>query len=173
MIWKDVVGYCGFYQVSNTGKVRSVDRIITDSLGRTRKMKGKELTPSFDSNGYFMISLSRGCSKSRLVHQLVCESFLGSRPEGKEVLHGPAGCRDNTISNLRYGSKSQNAKDRVRDGTQHLNIRKVIRDDGVIFPSATSAAKDCGATVSNLISVCRKKRRAAGGFSWSYLEETL
>jgi hypothetical protein len=173
MIWRNVIEYEGLYEVSTTGKVRSMDRNITDSIGRIRKMKGKELAQHPDTYGYFTVSLSRGSHKTRRVHQLVCEAFLGPRPEGKEILHGISGHKDNNISNLRYGSKSQNARDRMRDGTQHNNSRKIIRSDGVVFPSATSASESCRTSIGNIVSVCRKRRRLAGGFSWSYYKEMI
>lgn len=171
MIWKDIINCEGVYQVSDTGKVRSMDRKIQDSLGRIRKMKGRELSQGLHVYGYWQVTLSKGpVKKTRTVHQLVCEVFLGQRPEGMEVLHGPAGIKDNSLNNLRYGTKSQNAKDRMRDGTQHDRSKKVIREDGEVFSSLTAAAKASGATVANICSVCRGNRSRAGGFSWFYNE---
>ncbi len=59
----------------------------------------------------------------RFVHQLVTESFIGARPPGLEVCHNNGDPGDNRLSNLRYGTRSENTFDRVRHGTHHEAIK--------------------------------------------------
>jgi hypothetical protein len=62
--------------------------------------------------------------KTRLVHQLVLEAFVGPRPPGMDALHGPGRHLDNRLVNLSWGSKSKNCgEDRVRDGTSNRGER--------------------------------------------------
>ena len=57
-IWKDIEGYEGFYQVSNQGRVRSIEREIIRN-GRTIKLKGRVLKQNVDSKGYLCVNLSK------------------------------------------------------------------------------------------------------------------
>lgn len=111
-VWKDIPGYEGYYQVSDTGRVRSVDREITCSDGSTRRNHGKIINHTHTNRGqkYPVVSLCvDGKSKSHLVHRLVASAFLGPIPEGMEVDHINENGRDNRVENLRYLSRRENA----------------------------------------------------------------
>lgn len=115
--WRPVVGYEGYYEVSDLGRVRSVDRV--SNIGR--RLKGKAMKQTAGSHGYLSVSLSReGVVKVRTVHSLVLEAFVGARPEGMEGCHGPNGVGDNRLSQLRWDSRRENALDRVRHGTHSM-----------------------------------------------------
>lgn len=136
--WRDVVGFEGRYQVSNRGRVKSLDRVEVytrhdRNTGRdlmiSRKLKGKILRPGRQPSGHLTVAIGKG--NSRPVHQLVLEAFVGPCPEGYESLHGPAGPAENTLTNLRYGSRSENiAEDYERNvrssGTLHHWAGKVL-----------------------------------------------
>lgn len=117
--WLPVPGYEGAYEVSDHGRVRSADRIVTTSSG-PRRYRSKVLRPGRTSCGYHHVNLTvKGVGRSRLIHQLVAEAFLGPRPIGMEVRHGPAGIDDDGVDNLSWGTSSENHYDKVRDGTDH------------------------------------------------------
>jgi len=113
MIWKAVVGYEGSYEVSDSGLVRSLDRV--DSRGNNRK--GKVMSLSSRAGPYELVKLSlNSIVKGKTVHTLVAEAFLGPRPEGKFVCHKTKDKTDNRVSNLEYGDVYKNmADDRNRD----------------------------------------------------------
>lgn len=115
--WLPVVGWPG-YEVSDLGRVRSVDRIVTGCDGKVQHLRGRVLRQvGPGANGYFTVGLSRGgIEKTRLVHQLVAAAFIGPCPPGQEVRHGPNGKLDNRASELCYGTRKENFQDRVRDG---------------------------------------------------------
>lgn len=124
--WLPVVGWEGRYEVSNLGRVRSLDRIIVaivQGQPQRRRVKGRILKPSHSSGyGYAQLQLEKGAR--RYIHTLVAEAFIGPRPEGMEVRHGPGGRLDNRVSNLSYGTHAQNnGPDKVRDGTDHNGDR--------------------------------------------------
>lgn len=121
--WLSVVGWEGFYSVSNLGRVRSEKRTVTRRNGRTYPIGEKLLSPATNSWGYMQVSLRRpGCEKKVHVHQLVAEAFIGPMPDGQETRHGKGGKLDNRLINLSYGTHSENEADKVRDGTQVCGV---------------------------------------------------
>lgn len=105
-VWKDVVGYEGIYKVSDKGQVKSDNGILT-------------LT---ESRGYLYVNLFKnGKRKTKLVHRLVLESFLGPCPPGMEVRHFPdrrgSNCK---LSNLSYASHQVNCADQVFHNTLRI-----------------------------------------------------
>lgn len=120
--WRPVVGYEGFYSVSDQGRLRSEDR--TDSRGCQRKGKILSTKPDSRPPGYCRSALCvAGVVKMVRVHVLVAEAFIGPRPPGLEVLHGDGGKLDNSLPNLRYGTPVDNAADRIRDDTHNRGER--------------------------------------------------
>lgn len=119
--WLPVSGYEGSYEVSDLGRVRSLDR-ITD---RGRKWRGRVMSPApMRSNGYLIVSLWRdGSQRTTLVHRLVLSAFVGPAPDGAEGLHGDGDPENNKLTNLSWGTHSENEMDKVRHGT-HPHARK-------------------------------------------------
>lgn len=113
--WRPVYGYEGFYEVSDQGLVRGVDR--TDRRGVFREGKEKAQTTNVQT-GYKMVTLWRnGVERQRTVHSVVMEAFEGPRPEGAQVCHNDGTRDNNALENLRYGSPRENSMDRRRHGT--------------------------------------------------------
>jgi hypothetical protein len=111
--WRPVVGYEGFYEVSDRGQVRSLDRVVGH-----KQLKGRILRPAPNGGGHLAVALCKNGSQStKKVHSLVAEAFIGPRPDGMEVRHGRNGKLDNSLANLCYGTPKQNGEDKVRDGT--------------------------------------------------------
>ena len=118
--WKPVNWYEGIYEVSNHGRVRSVDRTGNYSSGQVRRYKGKVRRTPLNQDGYPRVNLShQGKDKTRTVHSLVVEAFIGACPEGMEVCHNDGDPTNNHIDNLRYGTPSDNTLDRVKHGRDH------------------------------------------------------
>ena len=70
-IWKDILGYEGIYQVSNLGRIRSVDRVVLYSSGKKVFMRGNNLKLRYNNSGYLYVVLSKNQTKSFfLVHRL-------------------------------------------------------------------------------------------------------
>lgn len=107
--WKDIKGYEGLYQVSNMGRVRSLDRIVNQKGRKDRFFKGTILKPSINHAGYYGVSLSLNCRvKDYQIHNLVAETFIGKEKD-KIVDHINFNKLDNKVSNLQYLSRSENA----------------------------------------------------------------
>lgn len=102
-IWKDVVGYEGLYQVSNMGRVYSLPKEWVSGNNSIQKHKGKILMASKNSSGYYIVDLRKNNKrKSKKIHQLVAESFLGHIPCGYDLVidHINDNPLDNRLENL-------------------------------------------------------------------------
>ncbi len=173
--WKDIDGYEGLYQVSDLGRVRSLDRVVSDGIGGKRKLKGKVLKPNTKFSGHQFVNIYKnGTLKSSNIHRLVTHAFIGPCPKGLEVRHGVGGILDNTPKNLCYGTRSENMFDRTRDGAGMA--KAVRRSDGVEYVSVTGAAKACGLDRGNISDLCREYIRpdghrnfTVGGYGWEFI----
>lgn len=118
--WKPVLGFEGLYEVSDLGRVRSLDREVRHSGGTAMRLRGKILASHpVPHTKHLIVSLYQdGKQKIRYVHRLVLEAFAGPRPAGMESLHGPGGPADNRWPEaLHYGTHRENMIDTHRDGT--------------------------------------------------------
>lgn len=170
--WRPVKGYTGIYEVSSLGRVRSLDRTFNNGRWKTRSYKkGKLLTAHPNWYGHLHVCLSKdGKSKTRCIHHLVADAFLGPKPTKHVVRHGPEGKTVNTIDNLSYGTRSEDRFDQYRDGT--FTIAKPVRcSNGCEYRSAREAARQLGLDHSHISEVCRKTGRQYkhGGFTWEYI----
>jgi hypothetical protein len=124
--WKPVVGFEGLYEVSDRGRVRSLDRVYPQlsrkGKGHKHTHKGRILRPAPASHGYLTVVLGRG--NTRTVHSLVAEAFIGPCPEGQEILHKDQTRLNSRLSNLRYGTRTENILDAVRSGQWFSPARK-------------------------------------------------
>ncbi len=167
--WRDVVGYEGVYQVSDLGRVRSVNRVVRGALRGPKKLKGRVIRLNPDRYGHLKVQLCKeGVGTTVHVHRLVLAAWVGPCPEGEEVRHGPAGVADNSVGNLCYGTRSENNLDKRRDGTN--SGRKVVRSDGVEFSSIREAAEESGCRHQYICLVCKGRYKTAGGFGWKYCD---
>jgi hypothetical protein len=121
--WLPVVGYEGFYEVSDQGRVRSLDRIV-DELRGGRTWKGRVLITQRHPKGYLIVALTaKGRSKSHSVHRLVLRAFQGDCPDGMQCCHANGIRDDNRLDNLRWDTRSANEQDKIRHGT-HPQLSK-------------------------------------------------
>jgi hypothetical protein len=132
--WKPIPDYEGFYEVSDQGRVRGVDRTESQKNGYTRHRKGTILRQS-NTGRYFEVNLCKGnVHQHRLIHHLVAAAFIGPRPKGMVIRHMDGNSFNNSLSNLSYGTQSENLRDWPNYGgktsKQKLTIDQVreIRD---------------------------------------------
>lgn len=120
--WKPVVGYEGLYEVSDQGRVRSLDRICRDKNGLAKKFKGKILVNIKKINTYgeyYIVRLPRkgGGHVNAYVAHLVLEAFGSSRPSGMQCCHCDGNSLNNTAINLRWATPADNTKDKYLHGS--------------------------------------------------------
>jgi len=104
--WKLVPGYDGKYEVSDQGQIRSYQR----------RPEGRILRPGRMPGGHLSVALGR--KNSQCVHKLVLLAFVGAAPDRHECLHINGDPADNRLSNLRWGTRSENMKDAYAHGAR-------------------------------------------------------
>lgn len=124
--WVPVVGYQDYYEVSDLGRVRGVDRVVPNPRTGSQRVRGRILKQGRHPKGYPQVHLqANGIDRSQPVHRIVTAAFLGPCPPGQEVRHGPSGQLDNRLTNLSYGTRRENHQDQRRDGTKPQSNRGV------------------------------------------------
>lgn len=118
--WRPVV-QDPLYEVSNFGRVRSLDACIWygPRVGFGIR-KGRILKPSIDGCGYLTVRLSG--KKTAAVHRLIAAAFLGPCPDGQEVRHLDGNRADPVLKNLKYGTPKQNHQDSYLHGTRNSEV---------------------------------------------------
>lgn len=147
-MWRPIPGYFGYYEASNLGRVRSLDRWIRASNGRRRFCPG-QIMKQDTCQCYPKVGLSaNGSNKKWLVHRLILLAFVGECPVGMLCCHADDVATNNVLSNLRWDYPRANMLDSVRNG-RHRNARKVacIRGHGFdetnTYVNLTSGKRRC------------------------------
>lgn len=161
--WKDIPGYEGRYQVSDHGRVRSVDRyvrLVTLQAGETKRLaRGKILRPG-RSGPFGHVTVALGKGNSQCVHSLVALAFIGPRPKDQDVAHLNGDGGDNRLANLAYASRRENNLHMAGHGRLRLSVEQVraIRRRsarGFAFGEKATLARELGISQSLLCDVLK------------------
>lgn len=135
-IWKDIPDYEGVYQVSNLGRIRSLDRYI--KRGKSGFFKEGQIQKlQNNGNGYLYKQLKhKGKHRNFYIHRLVSMVFIGERPDGMMICHKDGDTTNNNLDNLRYDTPLENNIDQFRHGVEKgklsnddvLKVRKMYKD---------------------------------------------
>lgn len=169
-VWKDIPGYEGFYQVSNLGAVKSLDRICRNG----KRYKGRVLKQVPDGAGYLQVFLCKDTKPKRFyVHRIVATVFI-ENPENKaQVNHLDETKKwDNRVENLAWTTPKENANWGTRnERSNRKRSRPVVCVElNKTFESMTLAAKAIDQRTTNIWLVVNKPDRTAGGYHWRYAE---
>lgn len=176
-IWKNVPGYDGIYQVSSNGRVRSLDRCImikSESNRQTsRFIKGVILKPVL-VRGYQAVTMSKnGHARLMKIHRLVAKAFIPNPNNKTQVNHKDGNKLNNCMENLEWCTSLENQMHAIHTGlkTGMEKAKKVIRDDGAVFPSLKDAAIGSECTIQDVCNVVKGRRKSAHGHGFKYLGE--
>lgn len=127
-IWKDIKNYEGLYQVSNRGRIRSINRTIVDNWC-VREFKGRILNPT-EHNGklpYLYVSLSKqGKIKKFFIHRLVAETFIPNPKNKSQVNHINGNPQNNNVINLEWVTNAENTQHAYDTGLNSKNKNCIL-----------------------------------------------
>lgn len=173
--WRTIKGYEGMYEVSNEGRVRSLDRYAGKNY-----IKGKVLSMFKGTGGYTIVSLCiNGKNKSFSVHRLVAEAFIPNPHDYPQVNHKDENKNNNDMNNLewctaKYNSNYGTHNQRLKESSKHRlkPVYQIDKDCGTIimrWESIKEAAEAIKLSPTLIWLVCNKRgNKTAGGFCWEY-----
>lgn len=107
-IWKDIKNFEGLYQVSNLGRVKSLERYKKHSYNGIAHLKEKILKPLNINNYQRVVLRKQNKRHNKFVHRLVVEAFIPNEKKYKEVNHKDENPSNNSIENLEWCSHKYN-----------------------------------------------------------------
>lgn len=177
-IWKDIEGYEGLYQVSNFGRVRSLDRVVVRKNGWKQIIKGQMLKP-FPLHEYMQISLRKeGKPHQYRLHRIVATAFIPNPDNLPEINHKDENKANNCVDNLEWCDRLYNLAYGTRSQRQALSQGHHVYQyymNGVFvkdYPSITEASRQTKINRVSIANACRgfdsmgRRFTTAGGYLW-------
>lgn len=146
--WRDVIGFEGYYKVSNLGRVKGLMR----KIGRNRFVMPKLITPV--GYRYKSVCLYRdNVLSNKLVHRLVAEAFVPNPNNLPEVDHKDTNALNNCASNLEWVTASDNHKHRLSDAQREKPHKRQVKclETDEIFESISAAGRSVCADATQII----------------------
>lgn len=182
--WKDIKGYEGLYQVSDLGRVKSLERDVYYSNGAVHHIEEKILVPILDRGGYSYIHLYKnGKMKREYVHRLVATAFIPNSENKPQVNHRDEVKTNNVVENLEWCTASYNALygtkiERMLQNRRSYKLGNNPQAKSVFcvelnkkFDSIRRAEEELGVNINCIVGACKGRQKTAGGFHWRYADE--
>ena len=166
--WKAIAGYDGRYEVSDLGRVKSLNYNHTGTE--------KILKPQKNKYGYLLVGLCKdGKKKTLTVHRLVADAFVPNPNTLDTVNHKDEVKTNNVASNLEWMS----IKDNINYGTRNKRVAESLSKQVQMFdkftgellatfPSTHEAKRVTGIAQQSISRCCNGKRKSSGGYIWRY-----
>ena len=183
-VWKDVIGFEGFYKVSNKGNVYSVGRKHARGVNRG----GRILKPVYDKDGYSRVSLYKnGIVTRKRTHRVVAEAFIPNPNGFPQVNHRDEVKDNNNVENLEWCDARYNSNYGTRNIRKAQAKSKKIRavniktNEAITFNSVKEAgykgysngavSRACRGTYKTITGKLIGDGRTYKGYRWEYYEE--
>lgn len=154
--WYPINNYQGYYEITESGKVRSL----------SKRNFQNQISQRGDRGGYLSIRLSKqGKNKTHFVHRLLAEQFIPNPTNRKFVNHKNGNKQDNSLTNLEWVTHQENVIDAYEQGLNSFAKKLIDYETGEVYRSIKFASEKLGINYST----CRKRlRRKREGFNLGY-----
>lgn len=177
--WRDIAGYEGMYQISNLGRVKSLERQMKLNLNKDKNMIKKEKILKPGKTGikrnYLGVELLKNSKqKHKYIHRLVAETFIPNPNNYKEVNHKDENTLNNCASNLEwcdtkyninYGQRTLKATKKLSKPIIQLDLENNLIKE---WDSMRNASRNLNINISNISRCCKGEFKTAGGYIWKY-----
>lgn len=187
-IFKDIVGYEESYQVSNLGRIKSLERYVITKRGYRLLVKQRIVKQAISNCNYKTVELNKnGKGKKYSVHRLVAKAFLDNYNENMQVNHKNGIKSDNRLENLEMVTAKQNqwhsyhvlkTKPSMQGhfGSNHVRSIKINQFDKSknyikTWNSIIDASLKLNIPACCISNTCAKRRKTAGGYIWEYADK--
>lgn len=191
-VWVPIPNYEGYYEISNLGRIKRLQRTIPCCYNSTKTVRNRILQQELTKRGYLRVSIFKeGVKEKRFVHSLVLKAFV-QNPENKETTNHINGVKsDNRVENLEWATQSENCLHAYRTGLAKLQtgvkshrygkrgaqsalskpVAKMTKDFVFIkkYESILLAAEDNNVFPGNISKVCYGKRNYCGNYTWKFI----
>ena len=185
-LWLPVKGYEEYYEVSNYGNVRALQREVSTSDGKIRKLGYMDLKPIMNKTGYFTVNLCKdGEHKIHYIHRLVADCFVENPLCKDTVNHKDGNKTNNYFENLEWLTMGENMEHAWRTGLCHSSnmtggvksVAKLDAETGAVlevYPSIAEASRiNKHASASGISGVLSGQKITSHGFKWEYVDKLL
>ena len=184
-IWKSIENYEGYYEVSNLGNVRSIDRIVPTLNSKYYKFKSILLKPSKSGSGYLAISLVKNSKAHTItIHILVAKAFIINSENKPTVNHIDGNKYNNNVLNLEWATKSEQSIHALKNGLSkipmpwvgkyglnHPMSKQIIQLDlknNLIAEYESIIDAKRKTNITTIDDVLAGRQKTGGGFIWKY-----
>lgn len=184
-IWKDIKGYENIYQVSNLGRIKSLDRKVKAGIKHNeyKIAKGKILKLNQKRNGYLTVDL---CKENKVktisVHRLVALTFIPNKENKEQINHINAKKYDNRVENLEWCTYEENKQHAKENKLYYNPKRKQVRckQTNIVYESSYNAgewlnsyrfknSKNTAVIANKIRMCCNGKQKIAYGYTWEFV----
>lgn len=171
--WRDIKDYEGCYQVSNLGRVKSVERVITRSNGRPHTVKERILKPAKNSRKYLNVRLLiNGVGGSKAIHKLVAQAFIENPNGYTDVHHKNHNRSDNRVENLEWMDRGEHhaIHDKEIHSKRVVQINKISGEIIRCWESTREIERELGYNHRSISACARGESRYKSpyGYIWRY-----
>ena len=171
-IWKDIKGFEGLYQISNYGRVKSLQMYAGGKYIRRNKI----LMPCNNGNGYYIVYLMKDRKRNvKYIHRLVAQAFIENPNNYSCINHKDENKTNNNVNNLEWCTYKYNnnygnhnlkiSKTRLKKSVvqydMNMNIIKIW--DGINIAMKETKCR-------HIVECCKGKIKSSGGYIWRYNE---
>lgn len=179
-VWRDIEGYEGIYQVSNKGRVKSLQRLQKYKCRNPRMLPERIMSVRKDKLGYGRVGLYNGEYKFWLIHRLVAITFLPNPNNLPVINHKDENPSNNRVENLEwctrkynnnYGTASARMAKTLREKDNPINHVVQYTKDGVFvaeYISVMEAHRQTRFSSTSIFNACAGSQKTCHGFVWKF-----